>query len=391
MARFFESITLTNFLSFGPEPTTLDLEDVNVLVGANGSGKSNLIEAINLLRHAPGDVARVLREGGGVREWLWKDENDRPAASATLEVTLAAGVIAAPAMHYRLSFTSTGDRLTILDERLENAERSPGHSKPYFYFGYENGHPMMNAADGNPRYLRRENVDVEASILAQRKDPDTYPEVTGFGERLGQIRAYCHWNTGPGSPARENCRADVRKDRLEENLSNLPARIATLKRDPQFKAAFREKLGAVAPKFDDIEIIPEGSSLQLVLQSGGRTFSSHRLSDGTLRYLMLLTILLDPTPPPLIVIEEPELSLHLDVLPTLRKLILDASRHTQIILTTQSPTFLDAWTDHPEVVVVCERQHDSTTLERLDPDDYPDTSRGLGDRWIRGEIGGTRW
>jgi len=66
------SLTLRNILSFGPDAQTIPLGPLNVLIGPNGSGKSNLIEAIALLRATPGDLRAVTREGGGVREWIWK-------------------------------------------------------------------------------------------------------------------------------------------------------------------------------------------------------------------------------------------------------------------------------------------------------------------------------
>ena len=117
---------------------------------------------------------------------------------------------------------------------------------------------------------------------------------------------------------------------------------------------------------------------------------NRRWGRGTLRYLALLAILLDPEPPPLLLIEEPELALHPDVLPTLRDLMLEASERTQIIATTHSPSFLDAWSERPEVVLICERDEEGTRLERLPPTSGPRT-RSLGSRWMSGELGGTRW
>lgn len=389
MARFIESITLTNFLSFGPEPTTLEFEDINVLVGANGSGKSNLIEAMNVLRHAPKDLALVLGECGGAREYLWKDEMGQPAERAQLEIVLGPGVIAQPSTRYQLSFGATNNRMVILDERIENTEPAPGRDKPYFYFGYENGAPMMNLAGDQKRRLLRENIDDGKSILAQRRDPESYPEVTRLGDQLGKIRAYRNWCIGPKSLVRESCRAIVPADLLEEDLSNLPARILRLKGVPSAKRRLLELLRKVSPGYDDIEVLLEGGALQMYLFEGNRKIASQRVSDGTLRYLMLLAVLLDPEPPPLLVIEEPEICLHHDMFPTLRRLMLDVCERMQIVITTQSPTFLDAWTDHPSLVVVCEREDGVTTLERLDPD--LDSGVGLGVRWTHGEIGGTRW
>lgn len=390
MARFLESVTLQNLLSFGPEPTTLALEDVNVLVGANGSGKSNLIAAIDLLRHAPREIAKPLREGGGVQEWLWRPrDGGAGATTATIEVVVGAGFAAQQASRYHIEFGSQGGTLWIEDEVLADHSRETPES--YFRIGAPNESfdGLLARLFSDPRPEPR--LDRGASILAQRKDPVAFAEGTRFGENLDKTRVYQHWIAGPLCPLRFSRRPDSPTNSLLENLENFPSRIATLKGTPSIKRRLLELLKDVSPGFDDIEVVPEGGALQLYLIEGDRKIASYRLSDGTLRYLMLLSILLDPSPPPLIVIEEPELSLHPDVLPTLRDLMLEASERAQIIITTQSPTFLDAWTDHASAVVVCEREGDSTTLTRLDPADFPDREQGLGGRWVRGEIGGTRW
>ncbi|MEM9462020.1 MAG: AAA family ATPase [Myxococcota bacterium] len=383
MARFFESITLTNLLSFGPEPTELELADVNVVVGPNGAGKSNLLEALNLLHHAPKGLGRPLREGGGVRECLWQRRggaSDAPQPIATIEARIAAGRVGESTTRYRVSFTAQAGRLSIVDESLEDV--AVGGE---VYFGYVNGEPSVSAGAGV--LLPLQSSDPSKSILAQLQDPRSYPELTRLGEQLEEIGVYRYWVGGPRSPLRSACRADVPTRRLSEFLDNLPARLAVLKRDPGVKGAIRAKLEEVSPGFDDIEVSPEGGVLQLYLQDGSRVISSHRLSDGTLRYLMLLAILLDPSPPPLILIEEPELSLHPDVLPVLRDLLLDAGRRSQVVVTTQSAAFLDAWTDHASAVVVCERREGVTSLFRVDPAQFADDGVGLGTRWMRGEIG----
>ena len=133
--------------------------------------------------------------------------------------------------------------------------------------------------------------------------------------------------------------------------------------------------------------------LTLRLTEGDLSIPARRLSDGTLRYLCLLAILVDPDPPPLIVIEEPELGLHPDIHPQLAALMVDASSRTQLIVTTHSDILVDALTDTPEAVVVCENVDGSTQLERLTSETlepWLDKYR-LGELWLRGEIGGTRW
>lgn len=118
-----------------------------------------------------------------------------------------------------------------------------------------------------------------------------------------------------------------------------------------------------------------------------------RLSDGTLRWLALLTILLHPTPPPLVCLEEPELGLHPDIIRPLAELLIKASERMQLIVTTHSDALVDHLTDIPESVIVCEKEGGSTTLQRLDRrrlSSWLERYR-LGELWRTGEIGGNRW
>ncbi len=138
----------------------------------------------------------------------------------------------------------------------------------------------------------------------------------------------------------------------------------------------------------------QGGTLQLFIEEeGGRLTPATRLSDGTLRYLCLLAILCHPNPPPVIGIEEPELGLHPDILPTIAELLKNASERTQLIVTTHSDALISALSDVPESVLVCERMPNGTVMERLEPrklSSWLDEYR-LGEIWRMGELGGNRW
>ena len=84
--RFIRTIRLENILSYGPERTELELQPLNVLIGPNASGKSNLIEALSLLESTPSNLQRPIEVGGGIREWLWKGQDALP--TATIENTV---------------------------------------------------------------------------------------------------------------------------------------------------------------------------------------------------------------------------------------------------------------------------------------------------------------
>lgn len=133
--------------------------------------------------------------------------------------------------------------------------------------------------------------------------------------------------------------------------------------------------------------------MQIFIREEGlsQPIPANRLSDGTLRYLFLLALLLNPTPPPLICIEEPEIGLHPDILPTIAELLIEASQRTQLIVTTHSDALVSALP--PESVLVCERNEKGTHLRRLEPERLKNwlENYSLGDLWRMGEIGGNRW
>lgn len=396
MPPLLKCTTLKGFLSFGPEPVAVPLTALNVLIGPNGSGKSNLVEAISVLRAVPKDLPLPIRQGGGVKDWLWRN-GDHKSERARLEVVLGEGHVAPsapgrPAVRYQLEFGATGDSFTVLDERIESESPGPGKPRPYLYFGYENGRPMLNVREGR-RELRREDIDSAQSILSQRRDPEAYPEITRLADLLRRILIYRGWQFGPDATVRNACRADVRTDTLSESFDNLPARLAVLKALPAVKGRMRELLRELSPGFEEIEVVPEGGQLQLYLYEHNRQVAARRLSDGTLRYLCLLAILLDPNPGPLVVIEEPELGLHPDMLPTLRDLMVEASARTQLVVTTHSTQLVDAMTDHAGSVLICEKHEGPTIVSRLtqeEVDRWRDQG-SLGSLWMSGHLGGTRW
>lgn len=384
------NIKLHNLLSFGPDTPLLEMGPLNVLIGPNGSGKSNLIEAIGLLQAAPRDLTAPIREGGGIGDWIWRGEPK--ASSAQIEV-LVENPKGPQALCYRLGFEEKGQRFELTDERIENEKPDAGHDQPYFYFAYQHGFPYLNVKETGQRRLLREEIDAEQSILSQRKDPDHYPELTYLGEVFGRIRLYREWTFGRYTAPRLPQKADLPNDFLGEDGKNLGLVLNRLKREPKVKARILEALRKLYEGVSDFDIIIEGGTVQVFFQEGHITVPATRLSDGTLRYLCLLAILCHPKPPPLVCIEEPELGLHPDILPTLAELLREASERCQLVVTTHSDVLVDALTDTPESVVVCEKHHGQTNMRRLDKADLSDWLErySLGELWRKGELGGNRW
>lgn len=351
-----ETIALTNFLSYGNPTTTLEMRPLNVLVGPNASGKSNFVEALAVLRASPGDLQQIIRKGEGIAEWIWRGGGE-PTNRATLDVHLRgpSGAVEGPAVPicYSLIFDSEGGAFTVLDER----------------------------------------IDPTQSTLSKHRDPENYPELTAVVDQLRGILIYRNWTFGPDAPIRSSCLLDAPAATLAEDLSNLPARLLVLMKNSETKRQLLERLAELSPGFTDLEVTPEGGRLQLYLVEGGRAVPTSRLSDGTLRYLALLAILLEPGAASVVVIEGLELGLHPDMLPTIRDLLIEASERVQLVVTTHSSQLLDALTYHADSVVVCEHHGTATTLERLVQEDIDSLLQfgGLGALWMSGRLGGTRW
>ena len=265
-----------------------------------------------------------------------------------------------------MTFAQAGQRFELSDERIENEEAYQGQATPYFYFGYRNGQPYLNLSEAEQRQLLREEVNTEQSILSQRRDPDSYPEITYLGDALGKIRLYREWSFGRFTPPRLPQPADLPNDFLAEDGRNLGLVLNSLRTKLGVKKKLLEALRELNEVIDDFDTLIEGGTVQLFMQEGNISIPATRLSDGTLRYLCLLAIVCHPNPPPLVCIEEPELGLHPDILPPLAKLLLEASERCQLIVTTHSEVLVDALTDSPESILVCEKPKDRTEMRRLE-------------------------
>jgi predicted ATPase len=145
----------------------------------------------------------------------------------------------------------------------------------------------------------------------------------------------------------------------------------------------------------DIAVKTSANRLMTFLREEGldAIVPSTRMSDGTLRYLCLLTILCHPDPPPLICIEEPEIGLHPDILPDVARLLVEASGRTQLIVTTHSDVLVSALSNEPESVLVFGRDASGTHVQRVELWKVQSllADHTLGELWRMGEIGGNRW
>lgn len=389
--RFLHSIRLKNLLSYGSQGETLELEPLNVLIGPNASGKSNLIEAISLLAAAPKDLLSPIRRGGGVGEWIWKGET-LSFPIAELEATLAYP----GEFRYLLAFIEESSRLRIVDEVLEQS--SGPDPEPFSYYAFQRGKPTIKvlvpgAQTRDELNLTRKDVLPDQSALSQFKG-DAYPELTYTGNHFSRMRFFRERDFSRQGPLRRPQPADLPDDFLLEDASNLGLVLNKMKNRPATKRLVLEKLRLFYDDIEDFETQVQGGTIQVFIhEKGDRTIPATRLSDGTLHYLCLLTILCHPNPPPLVCIEEPELGLHPDILPAIAELLIEAAERVQLVVTTHSETLISALSEIPESIVVCERGKSGTRLRRLESaklKEWLDQYK-LGEVWRMGEIGGNRW
>ncbi len=390
--RAVKSVRLDNFLSFGPESEAFEMGDLNVLIGANGAGKSNLIEAFELLRAAPTDFARAIRDGGGAPDWIWKGASSTDVA--TLDVILEEDTPSGRPIRHRLDFSAVQSRVEVLDEAIEEVVPLPGKSDVYFYYRFRQGRPMVNVANAEEgtergRHLERAELAPDQSVLAQLKDSEQYPEVTWLGRRLSGVQTFREWTFGRYTDLRQPQRTDLPEGRLLPDASNLG--LVLQKIEHLQGNVFDDLLRRFLPRFNRMSTMVSGSTIQFYLHEPGLSapIPATRLSDGTIRFIAILAVLLAPDPPPLVCIEEPELGLHPDAVAMVAEVLKAAGERMQLVVTTHSDALVAALSDQPDAVVACERKGAGTTLRRLDANQLTELLRDytLGDLWRMGEIG----
>ncbi len=266
MSQLIHRISLKELLSFDEEGIDLAMRPLNVLIGPNGSGKSNMLEALSLFQAAPGELASTVRDGGGIGDWLWKGKK---RATASIEVLVENPIHGAQKkLRHTIGFTESSRRLELVDESIEEeSPRSTTESVPYFFYQFQNNHPVLNVS-GQRRELKREDVDPEKSILAQRKAPDQYPEITYLADSFSRIKIYREWTFGRYTAPRQPQKADKRNEFLDEDCANLGLVLNSIRRDITAKQAVLDNLQSLYPAVQDFDVIIEGGTVQVFLQEG---------------------------------------------------------------------------------------------------------------------------
>ena len=396
---FMKSLKLDNFMSFGESEAPVDMRALNVIIGPNGSGKSNFIDAIDFMRLAAvpsktPSLPATDRRGGGAHNWIWKGAS--ASSCASIEAVFDGSIFGSANeedLKYLLSFSADGPRLKIESERIEGISKNrKGSSR--IHFRTETVRDFECLEGGGEGNVKKHAPDERDSVLGRCRMSGQCQEVIDLGDSLAKVCLFRDWVFGPDSVMRQSRGTDRLRGHPGLADGDMGQRLDRVRSDSSLKRQYVSSLGELYDGIVDFDVRDaKGSMMVTVREQGGVDIPAVNLSDGALRYMYLLAILLDPDPAPLTCIEGPEFGLHPDVMPIVSDILLDASERTQLVVTTHSEMLVDCMTDHPEAVLVASRDRGGTRLERLRAErieHWLKTER-LGGLWMSGQIEGTRW
>lgn len=345
----------------------LKLRDINIIIGPNGAGKSNFIGVFSFL-HAirDGKLQEFVKRSGGAENLLFFGSKETPE----LELKISFGE---ESNQYRIRLLSSSkDALVPNSETVYFWDKASGYDRPF--------------SEGLFSFER------EAAISEAQRSPNI---ATYVRSHLTKWRLYHFHDTSSSSPMKKT--ADVNDNRfLRPDGSNLAAFLYLLKKKhPDEYQLIRKSVQRVAPFFEDFSLEPlalneKTIQLEWIHKGSDGYFDASALSDGTLRFIALATLFLQPAEfrPSVILVDEPELGLHPFAITMFANILQQASSKTQVIVATQSPLLLDHF--EPEDVLVANQVDGETNFERLNPENLDEwlEDYSLGQLWEKNEFAG---
>jgi predicted ATPase len=313
----------------------LKLKPLNVLIGANGCGKTSLLDVFSLLAaSAAGELNSSLSESGGIDANLSNLKAADAGASRFIAFDLAMPVPGCNPLEYRLAISPRGVAYEIVDETLTH-QRAP--APPPF--------KHIEARHGDVRYfeqqsgLVRPNWEYNASESALSQVPKMFQEPEDFRKRLASSTHYHVLDVRPRAPIR--LPQPMRDAKLPgRDGEDLVSCLYTLREtDPDRFETIQATLRAGFPAFERLNFPPVAAGTLAMTwkdKTSKHPFYMHQLSEGTLRFLWLVTLLQSPGLTAVTLIDEPEVSLHPELLSLLADLMREASQRTQLIVATHA-------------------------------------------------------
>ena len=359
--------------------------DLNVVIGPNGSGKSNLLRTLELISAAAqGKLGRYIQEQGGIGAVVWDGEVD--IINTYLHIS-SPEYIAEPKVNYRfeLQLLNRGSAYQFEKELLEAGRGGKEYLISLADFG-------SITQEGQKIVVNKAGYE-EETLLSVVSSPLSTNKLINFLQNQFEVwMIYQTIRTDENAPLRQApvSRLEQRVAPDGQNLINVLHTLYSSNR--QFKQDINDAMfAAFGADFDEL-IFPPAADQRIQMRVRWKTLqreqSTADLSDGTLRFLFLITVLANPNPPPLIAIDEPETGLHPSMLPIIAEFAVEAATRTQVIFTTHSDQFLDSFRDTKPTTTVAKWENGETKLTTLDNKelDYWLQNYTLGKLFRSGEL-----
>ncbi|OMH33777.1 AAA family ATPase [Motiliproteus sp. MSK22-1] len=333
----------------------IPLSSLNLITGSNASGKSNLYRALRLLAEtAQGGVVNALAREGGLDSTFWAGPEKLSKRMRSGEVPVQGGP-RQKAARLRLGFSNDDFGYSIalglpkpsqsvfsLDPEIKRECIWAGNAYRPASLLLDREGPVIKTRSGRSWDVISQHTNSFDSVFSQVADPMRTPEVVSLREDIRGWRFYDHFRTDAEAPARLP-QLGTRTPVLHHDGRDLAAALQTIIEIGDTEALH----DAISDAFPGARLgisVQQDSRFTVELHQEGllRPLSGFELSDGTLRYLLWVAALLTPRPPPLMVLNEPETSLHPDLLPALARLIIRASESTQVWVVSHASRLIAA-------------------------------------------------